>query len=229
MEGMFMTTKQRSSQMTPGASRSVAFLVSMTALWLAAPGIARAASFIIDDTSPNETITVSVNDFEFGFDLNGSLFQQGLNNPQTTTFSESGPFTFSGTWITNGAQPSVSGTIYLVEALSGPLDPPPPISDIFDYSVVDNGTGTATITGSFVSDTEGNLGLLPAGTDPSTVFFEDGTPVDFGFAFLSISIQSDAVPEPGTALLLGSGLMGLAFYGRRGRKGSPALEAPLTR
>jgi PEP-CTERM motif len=45
----------------------------------------------------------------------------------------------------------------------------------------------------------------------------------------SFNMATYVTPEPGTLLLLGSGLMGLAFYGRRERKRSPAFETPLTR
>jgi hypothetical protein len=46
--------------------RPVASLLLISALSLVAPGSLRAADLVIDDTDPNEAITVSANDFELG-------------------------------------------------------------------------------------------------------------------------------------------------------------------
>lgn len=185
-----------------------------TRLVLALGGLAatsatvNAAAFTIDDTSPNETLTYSMNDWEGGFSLNGVLVQQGLNNPASLTFPETDtPDSFTGTWITNGAQGQVSGSVYLVESLVYDPATPALLSDIFTYQVVPNSDGTATISGTFVSSD--NLGYLdPATVDPSSVYPEDGTPVVVNFAFLSIEIRSDQVPAPAPiAAMLGLGGM----------------------
>src|ERR1041385_8171665 len=64
-------------------------LVAVLSVFLAAPNNAKAAFFRIDDTDDvNETITLSINDFEGGFFLNGNLVQQGTQNPRVITFPE---------------------------------------------------------------------------------------------------------------------------------------------
>src|SRR5947207_2067596 len=141
---------------------------------------ARAAALLFDDTNPNETITISANDFEGGLFINGQPFQQGLNNPTTGTFPETGPITFSGQWIDNGANAFTTRTIYLVEP-SNPLL----VSDIFHYTVSPQGNGTSIIQGNFTSDVnEGSLGTLPPDVNPNDVFVENGQPVSFEAAFL---------------------------------------------
>jgi hypothetical protein len=205
--------------MNTSTFRTVVLLLVVAALSFVATGSLWAASLTFDDTAPppNETITVSANDFEFGLALNGSAFQSGLNNLAVTVppLPETGPIGFTGTWITGGQQGPVGGTIYLVEP---PLDPllPPLISDILQFQIIPNTDGTATIDGSFVSDINDNLGTLPAGVDPSKVFLESATGVPLDFVNLHIQIVSDInVPEPATFGLLAGGLSGLACLGWR--------------
>jgi hypothetical protein len=180
-----------------------------------APSVARAAAIFIDDTSPDETITVSANDFEFGLFVNGGLVQQGLNNPASAKFPETGAIAIHGTWIDNSFNQPQTRTIYLLE----PGDPAtaPLVSDIFNYRINPNGNGTASIDGDFISDFEGPLGPLPAGVDPHDVFFEDGRPVSFDAAFLTGQLISD-IPEPGSIVLLATGLSALALVAWRRKR-----------
>jgi hypothetical protein len=186
--------------------KTLRFSALLMSVFLLGPNAARAAALIFDDTSPNETITIAANDFEGGLTINGVAFQQGLNNPATGIFPETGPISFSGRWIDNGLTQPTSRTIYLLE----PLDPNLTISDIFHYTL-DSANGFGFIQGSFVSDIDGELGTLPAGVNPADVFIENGQPVPFGAPFLSGLINSDIdVPEPGTLSLC---LMGLLIAG----------------
>ena len=183
--------------------KTLRFSALLMSVSLLGPSAARAAALIFDDTSTNETITISANDFEGGLVVNGVPFQQGLNNPSTGTFAETGPISFSGRWIDNGlTQPTVR-TIYLLE----PLDPNLTVSDIFHYTL-DSSGGFGFIQGTFESDIDGNLGTLPAGVNPADVFVENGQPVPFFAPFLTGQITSDIdVPEPGTLSLCLMGVL----------------------
>jgi hypothetical protein len=199
--------------------RPVALALLIAALSsFVAPGSLWAAALNIDDTKPDETITVSANDFEGGLSLNGNLFQQGLNNPATATFPETGPVTFSGTWTTFGQQGPVSRTIYLIESPFDPAGPAPLISDILRFQITPlSGTESAMIEGSFESSD--TLGLLPVPFDPNDVFLETGNPVRLEFFGLSLQVISDAeVPEPSTWVLFGSALVGFVGYRFRRRR-----------
>lgn len=179
----------------------------------AASGMANAAALVIDDTAADETISYGLNDWEGGFVFDGALVQQGLNNPVNFTVPETDTGnTFSGTWFAPGQGPAF-GRIYLVEALGpDPTGLPLLISDIFTYDIVpDMSTGLTTLYGSFVS--ADNLGYLPTGIDPSSIFYENGQPVTLGFPGLGITIMSDAVPAPASIALLAVG--GLAMNRRR--------------
>jgi hypothetical protein len=179
-------------------------LLALSALGVAlisAP--AMAASVTIDDTSDN--IVVSLNDFEFGFKINGNTVQSGLHNPASVTLDEAdpanSPFTFDGSWIDRGMTTSVSDTVYFVEHSN-----PTVVSDILTYAYSTAG-GRGHLTGSFQSDAGTGLGLVPPG---ATVVQENGSPVDFSNAFIGATATSDvdAVPLPavswGGFILLGA-------------------------
>jgi hypothetical protein len=199
--------------------RPVAFLLFTSALSLLAPGPLWAAAINFDDTNPNDTIILSVNDFEGGFFANGVLIQQGLNNPASVTVKEDAPLNFSGSWSDLGQTQPGDRIIYLVESPYDPASPTTPlVSDILRYSIGrDDLTGLAHINGTFLSDFENNLGTVPVGTAPAIVFLEDGKPVIFTEAFLSGAINSD-IPEPSSVCLAALGLVGLATIAYRRRK-----------
>src|SRR2546425_12448265 len=113
--------------------------VPLLSVSLLAPSAGRAAALFFDDSSTNETITITANDFEGGFAVNGTLIQQGLNNPGSATFPETGPISFQGRWLVPGGVAPTSRTIYLVEPF--PPSPAPLVSDIFHYTI-DNDTAT---------------------------------------------------------------------------------------
>jgi len=189
--------------------RLVSSCLAIAAIGLIAPRPAVAANLFIDDTLPSENIAFSLNDFEGGFILDGTLVQQGLNNPVTVTVSEisaaGAPIihTFSADWITGGLTPA-SGVIAFAEATAC-------CSDIltFTYSA---GTFGGHLVGTFESDTDGSLLTLPAG---ATVVSE-GTPFVFNNGNISASAKSDVdVPEPSALAILATALLGFGVIRRR--------------
>lgn len=185
------------------------------ALAALAPVSMRGANLSIDDTSPNDTVTISTIDFEGGFSVNGNKIQTpGLGIPGTVSVPETVQIAFTGQWIDQGAAGTGSRTLYLVEAADPTL-----LSDIFSYSWFPNAaSGYETIQGTFVSDLENNLGNLPVGVDPADVYVENGQAVNFSLPFLTGQVLSDVeIPEPNSLPLacLGGGLLLLLSLHRR--------------
>lgn len=186
--------------------RLLASCLAIAAIALIAPRPAVAAALLINDALPSENIVFSLNDFEGGFFLDGTLVQQGLNNPTTATVLEANAagapiiHRFSADWITGGLVPA-SGTIAFAEGLAC-------CSDILAFTYSPGFLG-GHLVGTFESDVEPNLLPLPAG---ATVVSE-ATPFIFNNGNITAAATSDVsdvrVPEPGTFLLLGSGFAGL--------------------
>src|SRR5262245_15208015 len=167
---------------------------------LTIPQSPKAAFLAIDDTSPNEVITVSANGF-VGLSVNGNLFQQGLNNPATGTFDENlDGINITGSWIVPGTT-GVEGSIAVAFLEPGPQGATI-VSDLLFFSV-QFGQGLGFLTIHFVSDPEGGPGLdLP--TDPNLIRWNEADgPFVLSPPLLTVSVNSDAghVPDSGPGIL----------------------------
>jgi hypothetical protein len=162
----------------------------------------------VDDTSPNDTVTITLS----GFILNGTPV---LNRAETGP--PPGPPMASvlavvGTWPDpTGSTPDGQKTIYLVEK-----DDPTKVSDIISIRVAHVPQG-AQIDVVFQSDNDSSPGVfdpLPLG---ALTMVETGAFQELGFPGVSVLVASDAieVPEPAgiTLICIGSALM--AGYSRR--------------
>jgi len=169
---------------------------------------------IINDTNPNETITFLLNDFEGGFILDGTQVQIGLNNPVSVTVPEvnaaGAPIThvFSADWITGGLVPG-SGVIAFSEF---GIPPAQGVSDILTFTYTAGPLG-GHLTGSFVSDPATLLQLPPG----ATVVAGESFVFNNGNITANAVSDVDAVPEPASLLLLGTGLVGAGLRWRKRR------------
>jgi hypothetical protein len=165
---------------------------------LTMPQSPKAAFFAIDDTSPQEIISVIANDFELGLTVNGSLLQQGLDNPVTGIYAETpGGISFTGKWIANGQVVPSSRLVAFLEPGTGGA---PVVSDILSITFDNDAQGFGILTGTFISDVEGGPGLqLP--TEPNLILWnESDGPYRFDNPFFNAFANSDAgdvVPDSG--------------------------------
>ena len=118
------------------ASLGLAFAAAQPAQ---AAAVVICASPVCGSASPNTMFTV--NDFEDGFDLNGSQVQIGLNNLTNTSVSQIGSFvdgaaqnTFSGRWFDRGTSTAESATVFFT-------DPSGAISDVLSFTYAPSSGG----------------------------------------------------------------------------------------
>jgi len=199
--------------------RLLAIGLAISAVALIAPTAANAASLTINDALATEEILFSVGQFDtgVGFVLDGTTLLPPSLGTASRTVSEgtpaSGPIThtFMGQFLTGGPLVApTSGVIAFLEVGGG-------ISDILTFNYTGGGAGgVATLTGTFVSDLEpgGNL-VAP----PGAIFVSEGAPFTFNNTNITAAAISDvdAVPEPASLVLLGTGLLGVLRYTRKTR------------
>ena len=177
--------------------------IALLALTLAFCASRADAAYISWDDSDLNNITITAGDFEEGFYVNGILITTGLGNSGSVTLADSGN-NFSGSWIDLGGSTGVHNQILFALAA--------------DPTGVTSGAEWTASTDGFLGTISGTFG----GFTGSPYFFSSPTNLQNGQTvinsepFLSMSFESEAVPEPATMALLGGGL--LAAVARRRRR-----------
>jgi hypothetical protein len=185
--------------------KHIAAAAALAATALAASTGAHAAAIGIDGTTPG-SITFSACDFEGGMTINGmAMGGCGVGAGGSVTLPTS-TISFSGTWITPGAQAD-TGTVdvYFTSA-----DDPTSYASLLSYSIVDAG-GTSSIVGSFTTGFSGIIGAVPGGAMTAIA----GTPFNFDYAFLTAGVSTAAVSAPASLALAGLALAAAGLASRR--------------
>jgi hypothetical protein len=179
---------------------------------------AQAGSLVICTSTacgaPSGNTEFNLNDFEAGFDVNGSLVQEGLGSPATIFSDQAGTFvdgaaenTFSGNWVDLGETTTKVETVFFTDTSGG-------ISDVLNFNYSTNGV-FGSISGYVISGALTVAGLASVGITPTSTVPERGV-FTFNNAFISASIQTGpAIPEPSTWAMVMLGFAGLSYAGLR--------------
>jgi len=145
----------------------------------------------------------------------------GLNNPASNLPGASGWACIS---VTNGVITAITGDFYLAPGDAAEAITLDPINTPFANDNVFNTSNPLYFTLGGLVFTAGGLEYNIAGWSPYNNYFGDIISTDpYGNTFTPLTVEVTATPEPGTLLLLGTGLLGLAFVAFRKSKPSSSL------
>jgi hypothetical protein len=179
--------------------------------------------------------TFSLNDFDGGFDLNGSQVQMGLNSPASPSVSDVGSFvdgaaknTFSGLWVPDGTiQPKNETVFFFNPLVLFPGNNITTVTTVLNWSYSQEGT-FADLSGFVISGNLSVTDLASVGITPSYGFEAADEVFFFGSEVPNIvpSIRPyTGVPEPSTWAMMLLGFAGLGFVGYRKANKSRATVA----